>query len=161
MSWLASAGGRGGGQTQQQSHDSRNPQPRTPRHLPQPGHSRSHADDGIEILPDSIGFARQVRAGADQGHLAPQHIGQLGQLIQAEPPQDATGRDAFTVLNFELGRVLSSAPLIPALLTLRAISASPTLGDKAGWIERVCAGEFIPAGMLGSRIEAKIDEVLG
>ncbi len=89
-----------------------------------------------------------------------QLIAEMGWLLIELPEEDGglgLGRDAFTVLNFELGRVLSSAPLIPALLTLRAISASPTLGDKAGWIERICAGEFIPAGMLGSRIEAKTD----
>lgn len=69
----------------------------------------------------------------------------------------ALGRDAFTTLNFELGRVLSSAPLLPALLTLRAIGASTSLADQAAWIERICTGEFIPVSLLGGRIGADTD----
>ena len=51
------------------------------------------------------------------------------------------GRDAAVAIHFELGRVLSSAPLIPALLGLEGIAASSSLADGEGWIERICGGE--------------------
>ncbi len=58
------------------------------------------------------------------------------------------GREAATAIHFELGRVLSCAPLIPALLGLEAIAASETLTDRDGWIARICGGEYVPLNML-------------
>jgi alkylation response protein AidB-like acyl-CoA dehydrogenase len=59
------------------------------------------------------------------------------------------GRDASTAIHFEMGRVLSSAPLITALITLQAIAASDSLADKEGLIERACGGEFITMSYAG------------
>lgn len=58
------------------------------------------------------------------------------------------GRDAAVAVHFELGRVLSTAPLIPALLALEGIASVETLADRAGWIERICGGEYVPLNML-------------
>ena len=57
------------------------------------------------------------------------------------------GRAAAVAIHFELGRVLSSAPLIPALLGLEAIAASSRLADREGWTQRVCGGEYVPLNM--------------
>lgn len=83
-------------------------------------------------------------------------IAEMGWLLIELPEADGglgLGRDAFTTLNFELGRVLSSAPLLPALLTLRAIGASTILAARADWIERICTGEYVASSLLGGRIE--------
>ncbi|MCT2400023.1 acyl-CoA dehydrogenase family protein [Novosphingobium mangrovi (ex Huang et al. 2023)] len=62
------------------------------------------------------------------------------------------GRDATTAIHYEMGRVLSSAPLIPAQLGLQAILASETLADKADWVERICGGEYVPLHMRAARL---------
>ncbi|MDR2856355.1 MAG: acyl-CoA/acyl-ACP dehydrogenase [Novosphingobium sp.] len=59
------------------------------------------------------------------------------------------GRDASAALHFELGKVLSTAPLAPALLTLQALGAAEdSLAGKTGWIERASAGELVTLNLL-------------
>lgn len=62
------------------------------------------------------------------------------------------GAEATAAILFEQGRVLSPAPLIPALLGVKAIAASD-LADKADWIERICGGEFVPLNLLPAQVE--------
>jgi alkylation response protein AidB-like acyl-CoA dehydrogenase len=62
------------------------------------------------------------------------------------------GPAASTAILFEQGRVLASAPLIPALLGLHAIAASPALAGRQGWIERICGGDYVPLNMLPARV---------
>lgn len=62
------------------------------------------------------------------------------------------GREATTAIHLEMGRVLSSAPLIPALLGLQGIAASETLADRGGWVERVTAGEYVPLHLLPGEV---------
>lgn len=73
-------------------------------------------------------------------------------------PEDAgglgLGRDASAAIHFELGRVLSGAPLIPALLTVQALAASEGLADKASWLERACGGELITINLLPGSVTA-------
>lgn len=77
--------------------------------------------------------------------------------LMIELPEDqgglGLGRSAAAAIHFELGRVLSSAPLIPALLGLQAIAASPLLADRDAWIERLCGGEYVPLHLLPSNLE--------
>lgn len=77
--------------------------------------------------------------------------------LMIELPEDqgglGLGREASAAIHFELGRVLSSAPLIPGLLGLQAIAASPVLADRDSWIERLCGGEYVPLHMLPSSLE--------
>jgi alkylation response protein AidB-like acyl-CoA dehydrogenase len=70
------------------------------------------------------------------------------------------GPDACSAILFEMGRVLSCAPLIPALLGLRAIAAAPGLGDRQGWIERICSSDYVPLNMLPARVRSAADGVL-
>lgn len=90
-------------------------------------------------------------------------VAEMGWLM-IELPEElgglGLGRDATTAINFELGRVLSSAPLIPALLTIRALGASESLADKAAWIERACAGEFITLNLLPGDVTLTGERVL-
>ena len=86
-----------------------------------------------------------------------QLVAEMGWLL-LELPEDAgglgLGREAAATIHFEMGRVLSSAPLIPALLGLQGVAASTTLADREGWIERLSTGEYVPLHMLPSRLES-------
>ncbi len=57
------------------------------------------------------------------------------------------GRDAVATIHFEMGRVLSRAPLIPALLALQALEKGAGLADQAGWLERVASGEYVAVSL--------------
>lgn len=76
-------------------------------------------------------------------------------------PEDDGGlgltRESSTAIHYEMGRVLSTAPLIPAQLGLQAVAASTTLADRAEWLERLAAGEYAPLHMLPARTEAAGD----
>ncbi len=92
-----------------------------------------------------------------------QMIAEMGWLM-IELPEDqgglGLGREASAAIHFELGRVLSSAPLIPALLGLQAIAASTALADREGWIERICGGEYVPLHLLPAKLERAGDGAL-
>ncbi|MCB2060840.1 MAG: acyl-CoA dehydrogenase family protein [Novosphingobium sp.] len=78
-------------------------------------------------------------------------IAEMGWLMMPLPEESGglgLGRDAVTAINLELGRVLSSAPLVPALLTVQAIGASESLVDRDSWIERTCSGEYVALNLL-------------
>lgn len=70
------------------------------------------------------------------------------------------GREASTAIHYEMGRVLSSAPLIPAQLGLQTIIASDTLESAGEWAERIAGGEYVPLHLLPTRIEASDDGAL-
>ena len=67
------------------------------------------------------------------------------------------GREASTMIHFEMGRVLSSAPLIPAQLGLHAILESETLDGREDWLERIAGGEYVPLHMLPTKLETGPD----
>lgn len=87
-------------------------------------------------------------------------VAEMGWLM-IELPEElgglGLGRDASAMIHFEMGRVLSSAPLIPALLGLQGIAASTTLANQADWIERLCGGEYVPLHMLPSNVTKRSD----
>jgi alkylation response protein AidB-like acyl-CoA dehydrogenase len=62
------------------------------------------------------------------------------------------GPKATAAILFEQGRVLSRAPLIPAMIGLQIIAATPALPDQQGWIERICSGDYVPLQMLPARL---------
>jgi alkylation response protein AidB-like acyl-CoA dehydrogenase len=70
------------------------------------------------------------------------------------------GRDAVTAIHFEMGRVLSRAPLIPALLGLQALQSADALADQAGWLERMAGGEYIAVSMVPANSVTANGEVL-
>ena len=69
------------------------------------------------------------------------------------------GAEASAAILFEQGRVLSPAPLIPALLALKVIAASG-LADKLSWIERICGGEYVPLNLLPAKTVADANGAL-
>src|SRR5690349_3018497 len=72
-------------------------------------------------------------------------IAEMGWLLLPLPEEAGglgLGRDSSAAIHFELGKVLSTAPLIPSLLGIEALGASD-LTDKADWIERATAGELV------------------
>lgn len=83
-------------------------------------------------------------------------VAEMGWLMIELPENDGglgLGRDAAVAINYELGKVLSAAPLIPALLGLRGIVGAADLADRPGWIERICGGEYVPLNMLPGKVE--------
>ncbi len=81
--------------------------------------------------------------------------------LMIELPEDQGGlgltRQAAAAIHYELGKVLSSAPLIPAMLALRGIAGAADFAARDEWIERICCGEYVPLNMLPARIEAGAD----
>ncbi len=80
-------------------------------------------------------------------------------------PEDLGGlglsRDAAVAIHFELGRVLSTAPLIPALMGLEGIAASTCLVGRDGWIESICGGEYVPLNMLPGSVDQSGGKLTG
>jgi len=78
-------------------------------------------------------------------------VAEMGWLMLALP-EEAGGlglaRDAAAAIHFEMGKVLCTAPLLPAMATVQALGAASELSDQAGWIERATAGEFITTSLL-------------
>ena len=82
-------------------------------------------------------------------------VSEMGWLMLRIPEEAGglgLGREASSAIHFEMGRVLSRAPLIPAELGLHAVLASEALADKASWIERIAGGEYMPLNMLPGTI---------
>jgi alkylation response protein AidB-like acyl-CoA dehydrogenase len=84
-----------------------------------------------------------------------QLVSEMGWLL-LPLPEDAgglgLGRDASAAIHYELGKVLSTAPLLPALLAVQALAASEGLADQAGWIERATGGELITLNLLAGDV---------
>ena len=87
-------------------------------------------------------------------------VAEMGWLM-VDLPEEAgglgLGREAAATLHFEMGRVLGTAPLIPATLALEVIARSTELADRDGWIERICGGEYVPLHMLRHGLVANPD----
>ncbi|MCB2077936.1 MAG: acyl-CoA/acyl-ACP dehydrogenase [Novosphingobium sp.] len=82
-------------------------------------------------------------------------VAEMGWLMIRVPEEAGglgLGREASTAIHYELGRVLSSTPLITAQVALQAIAASETLADKDGWLERGCMGEFTTMSFAGGNL---------
>ncbi len=82
---------------------------------------------------------------------------ELGWLMVTLPEEQGglgLHREAAVAVHYELGRVVSTAPLIPALLGLEGIAAAEGLADQAGWIERIVGGEYVPLNMLPGSVES-------
>jgi alkylation response protein AidB-like acyl-CoA dehydrogenase len=86
-------------------------------------------------------------------------VAEMGWLMIELPEEHGglgLGRDAAASIHFELGRVLASAPLAPALLGLQAIATSDRLPDKQELIERLCGGAYAPLHMLPAQVSGDV-----
>jgi alkylation response protein AidB-like acyl-CoA dehydrogenase len=70
------------------------------------------------------------------------------------------GRDATAAILFEQGRILSTAPLIPALMGLQMIAACPSIPDQQEWIDRICSGAYVPLHLLPAQVNQASDRSL-
>ena len=58
------------------------------------------------------------------------------------------GLDSCAAIHFELGRVLGTAPLVPAMMTVRALSLATDLPDQEAWLARATGGELITTALV-------------
>jgi len=89
-----------------------------------------------------------------------QLVAEMGWLMIRTPEDDGglgLGREASAAIHFEMGRVLSRVPLIPAQLGLQAVIASTDFAERAAWIERLSAGEYAPLHMLSTKLTTGSD----
>ncbi|MDQ4420334.1 acyl-CoA dehydrogenase family protein [Sphingobium sp. DEHP117] len=70
------------------------------------------------------------------------------------------GRAASTAIHYELGRVLSRMPMIPAQLGVLAVAAS-SMPDRGALLERMMGGEYISVPLLDPRIHASDGTISG
>jgi alkylation response protein AidB-like acyl-CoA dehydrogenase len=90
-------------------------------------------------------------------------VTEMGWLMLALPEEAGglgLGRDAAAAIHYEMGKVLSTAPLIPAMATIQALGAATGLADQSGWIERATSGEFITMNLFAPNAEVE-DDVAG
>lgn len=93
-----------------------------------------------------------------------QLVTDMGWLMLALP-EDAgglgLGRDSAAAIHFEMGKVLGTAPLIPAMATVQALGQATELADQAGWIERATTGEFITVNLFAPNAAVEDDAASG
>ena len=92
--------------------------------------------------------ADQLSPDRDESWSLAAEMGWLMMRLPEELGGLGFGRAESTAIHFEMGRVLSRAPLIPAQLGLHAMLASHQLGEREDWLERVAGGEYVPLNML-------------
>lgn len=76
--------------------------------LPEPGQPGPHAQpSGVHVVLERY-LSEFMRARPDEAHVPPEHVPQLGKLVQAEPAEEpAQGRDPRIVgdLHHALGQI--------------------------------------------------------
>ena len=95
-------------------------------------------DAAVKAFP-----ADKLRPARDQAWQLAAEMGWLMMPVAEEVGGLGLGRDATSAIVTEMGRVLGTAPLIPALLTVEALGMASGLADQQSWIERACGGEYI------------------
>jgi alkylation response protein AidB-like acyl-CoA dehydrogenase len=87
-------------------------------------------------------------------------VAEMGWLLVRLPEEDGglgLGRDASTAIHYEMGRVLSTVPLLQAQIGLQAVVLAEDFAQRGEWIERISGGEYVPLHMLPSKLEAAGD----
>ncbi len=87
-------------------------------------------------------------------------VAEIGWLIiELSEAQGGLGleREASAAILFEQGRMLSTAPLIPAMLGLQVIAACPSLANQQDWIDRICSGAYVPLHLLPAQLNEAAD----
>ena len=104
--------------------------------------------------------ADQLRPARDAAWQLAAEMGWLMMPVSEDAGGLGLGRDASATILCEMGRVLGTAPLIPALLTVQALAEASELADQQGWIERACAGEYIAMNLDRATISMGASNVL-
>ena len=117
----------------------------------------------LNELQDS---ARQVMQGADLAAAEDatwSQIVELGWLMVAIPEDLGgleTGVQGACTMHVELGRGLSRAAYLPAMLALDALCESD-LADRDAWIERIISGELVSATLADSTVALQAESLSG
>jgi len=112
--------------------------------------------DSVRQVIDAVGIA------AAEDILWPQIV-ELGWLLVAIPEAAGgldTGIQGAAAMHLELGRGLSAAPYLPAMLAIDALTES-ALQDRDAWLERVTTGEFVTVSLAESKIQLNGDKLNG
>ena len=104
--------------------------------------------------------ANQLRPSRDASWQICAEMGWLMMPVAESSGGLGLGRDASAAILYEMGRVLGTAPLIPALLTVQALGSATELADKQNWLERACGGEYVAMNLDRAVIELSPDNVL-
>ncbi|MEO6716797.1 MAG: acyl-CoA dehydrogenase family protein [Novosphingobium sp.] len=104
--------------------------------------------------------ADQIRPPRDAAWRLAAEMGWLMMPVAEEVGGLGLGRDATAAIVQEMGRVLGTAPLIPALMTVQALGSASELADQQDWIDRACAGEYIAMNLDRATIALGIGDVL-
>ena len=104
--------------------------------------------------------ADQLRPERDAAWALAAEMGWLMMPVSEEAGGLGLGSDASAAILCEMGKVLGTAPLIPALLTVQALSEATDLAEQQGWIERACAGEYIAMNLDRATIALSENDVL-
>ena len=104
--------------------------------------------------------ADQLRPARDAAWQLAAEMGWLMMPVSEDAGGLGLGRDATAAIVQEMGRVLGTAPLIPALLTVQALGTATELADRQDWIERACAGEYIAMNLDRATIALGAGDVL-
>jgi alkylation response protein AidB-like acyl-CoA dehydrogenase len=104
--------------------------------------------------------ADQLRPPRDAAWQLAAEMGWLMVPVPEELGGLGLGRDAACAIHYEVGKVLNTAPLIPAMLTLGALRDASDLADQAGWIERAMGGEYIAMSFGPAAVELRAGDVL-
>jgi alkylation response protein AidB-like acyl-CoA dehydrogenase len=87
-------------------------------------------------------------------------VSEMGWLLVRLPEEDGglgLGREASTAIHYEMGRVLSTVPLLQAQIGLQAVVLAEDFAQRGEWIERISGGEYVPLHMLPGKVEAAAD----
>ncbi len=119
-------------------------------------------DELLDELRDSV---RQVIEGSGQLG-ADNHIWQqcldLGWLLSAIPEELdglGLGNRGANAIHLELGKGLSGAPFIPAMLAVEALCQSG-LSDKSVWLAKLTGGDLITAPLANSSLNVTKNQTL-
>ena len=104
--------------------------------------------------------ADQLRPARDAAWQLAAEMGWLMMPVNEEAGGLGLGRDALATVLCEMGLVLGTMPLIPALLTVQALGEATDMADQQGWIERACAGEYIAMNLDRATISLGTGDVL-
>jgi alkylation response protein AidB-like acyl-CoA dehydrogenase len=104
----------------------------------------------------------QLRPSRDESWKLIAEMGWLMIRLPEEAGGLGLGRDASTAILVELGRVLSSAPVIPALLAIEGLAAAEALADREDWLGRAISGEYIAVSLgAGGSVQIEGDTLSG
>jgi alkylation response protein AidB-like acyl-CoA dehydrogenase len=87
-------------------------------------------------------------------------VAEMGWLLIRLPEEDGglgLGREASAAIHFEMGRILSTVPLLQAQIGLQAVVLAQDFAGRGEWIERISGGEYVPLHMLPGKLEAAGD----